>query len=687
MATEIFSYANGGLITVVLEAPSTTSQVIAESPSFASDKYASYGTPSVYVNTAPTTTTTATTTKKPTTTVWPFPISSTSTGSRSRSQDINQHQVDPSTLLLSGFRSTSIYTTLTPGQSGTWVHADVGSYTTLGRTLPTTVLLGITTLIVSPTATILTTDMYGSPYNQTLYDLPSTSSGGSSGLPSAVTVTGYVGSGQSNNNNDGSTPSTATLAGTVGGMLALTVIAIVVGLLYWRRRRRIRRREATTAVHSGYGHGREKPARTLVSADSSSSLGAAPSYRAATITTTTTASSSTRPTTTQPSVLGWDVDSSDEGHESLGSSAAVAATTTTGMRSVGGRPYATLSSERLMTGAEGGGLETIVESGPSDSRSRSAVSVISPISPSVSVGFGPNRADPGHVRPPPPQSTSTAANQPHLRRHVTTGTRVGRAVENRPEEITPYHLPPVVVRNLAAGSTLPPSLPPRNSATFSPPTYTPTMPSRPRPASIAPSEGTLNTLTTDDDVFAVDGSSIARTLTTETASSTYTARQRRSNSPVAWGTSDPFADEPSSSSGAAIHDYRTATYSSTLANIQSAGLDPFADPANRPRPAFRRGPASERSVSTQARTEASFVPGDDTRALHLGNRWRNSLISTDGSSSSSFGNAAAPLSATPAAGGVDQTRIIHHLLDDDASSLGGHDNPPPAYTFVSDNTF
>lgn len=633
MATEIFSYANGGLITVVLEAPSTTSRVVAESPSFVSDKYASFGTPSVYVNTA------YTTSSKPTTTILPLATTTTSsaTGSRSRSQDINQHQVDPSTLLLSGFHSTSIYTTLTPGATtGTWVRADIGSYTTLGRTLPTTVLLGVTTPAVQPTATLLTTDMFGSPYNVTLYDTPSaTYVLVSDGQNSASAATGGSGNGGGS-----SPPSTATLAGAVGGMLALTVIALVAGLLYWRRRRRIRRAAASELPGVG-GGGREKPARsalTRMGSEASSaaahSLGPAPSYRAAT--------SSGPTTTTHPSIAGWDIDSSDEGHGgSLTSSSA-------GASRVGG-PYGTLplSSERLT------GLETIVESVPS--YSRSTLSIASPISPSVTVGFGPNRAEPAAVaasqgRAPPP---------PHLRRHVTTGARVGRAVENRPEEITPYRLPPVVVRDLAAGSTLPPSLPPRSALVPPPPTYTPVPPRR--PASIAPSDGTLNTLTTDDDVFAVDGSSIARTLTTETASSTYTARQRRSISPVAWG-ADPFADEPRSA-----------------ATLSGPHMDPFADPAAaQPRPAFRRAPASERSVSTQARTEASFAPGDDTRALHLGSLWRSSVVSSEGSSSS-FGN------GPPSTG--NRTRVIHHLLDDDASSLGGNDNPPPAYTYTSDNTF
>lgn len=197
-------------------------------------------------------------------------------------------------------------------------------------------------------------------------------------------------------------------------------------------------------------------------------------------------------------------------------------------------------------------------------------------------------------------------------------------------------------------------------------------------------EDTVDTLATDDDdAFAEDGSSLARTLTTESGESgTFPATHGmfrsqhghdevddRSFSPVAWGPG-PFGDEyqgtgienverladfddastigdndgiaPSLPLSVNTGGLRGFAQTPTLISGQSStsshtqpltylSTDPFADPTTTSalqRPRFPPAPQSEAGqseVSTGAMTEASFMPGDDARSdvLNLGSRWRN----------------------------------------------------------------
>lgn len=245
--------------------------------------------------------------------------------------------------------------------------------------------------------------------------------------------------------------------------------------------------------------------------------------------------------------------------------------------------------------------------------------------------------------------------------------QVIRTLPIREGDITPYALPPMSTTRAT----------PVLNLTIPSNTY---QPSRPIPSGNwrrTSDEDTVNTLATDDfDVLAEDGSSLARTLTTESGESgTFPATHGmfrsqhghedtfRSESPVAWGPG-PFGDEwQSSGMGMAQQtDFDDAstiaedegvapsaplsgsglTQTPTLltANSSSSGsnpipgtydstLNPFADPSSNAlsRPRFPRPPQSDAGrseSSTGARTEASFRPGDDARSdvLNLSSRWR-----------------------------------------------------------------
>lgn len=261
--------------------------------------------------------------------------------------------------------------------------------------------------------------------------------------------------------------------------------------------------------------------------------------------------------------------------------------------------------------------------------------------------------------------------------------QVIRTLPIREGDITPYTLPPMPESTMRSG-------PPVLNLTIPPDTY---HPSRPVPSARnwrRPSdEATVDTLATDDyDVLAEDGSSLARTLTTESGESgTFPATHGmfrsqqgpedtfRSESPVAWGPG-PFGDEYQSSgpdrfgrmaretdfddastiteddavapsvpmsvnnaiiSGLAPTPTLSTAHASSsgssnpLSATYDSSLNPFADPTSSSRfgrPRFSPAPQSDAGrseISSGARTEASFRPGDDARSdvLNLGSRWRS----------------------------------------------------------------
>lgn len=252
--------------------------------------------------------------------------------------------------------------------------------------------------------------------------------------------------------------------------------------------------------------------------------------------------------------------------------------------------------------------------------------------------------------------------------------QVIRTLPIREGDITPYALPPM--------STTRP-VPPVLNLTIPADTYHPSRPVPPGNWRRTSDEDTVDTLATDDfDVLAEDGSSLARTLTTESGDSgTFPATHGmfrsqhghegtfRSESPVAWGPG-PFGDEWQSSgmgmaqqtdfddastiaedegiAPSAPLSARGLTQTPTLltANASSSGsnpllgtydstLNPFADPSSSAfaRPRVLRPPQSDAGrseSSTGARTEASFRPGDDARSdvLNLGSRWRGGARAT-----------------------------------------------------------
>lgn len=252
--------------------------------------------------------------------------------------------------------------------------------------------------------------------------------------------------------------------------------------------------------------------------------------------------------------------------------------------------------------------------------------------------------------------------------------QVIRTLPIREGDITPYTLPPVSTAR---------SMPPVLNLTIPPETHHPSRPVPPGNWRRTSDEDTVDTLATDDfDVLAEDGSSLARTLTTESGDSgTFQATHGmfrsqhghestfRSESPVAWGPG-PFGDEWQSSgmemarqtdfddastiaedegiAPSASLSARGLTQTPTLltANTSSSGsnalpgtyestLNPFADPSSSAlgRPRFPRPPQSDAGrseSSTGARTEASFRPGDDARSdvLNLGSRWRGGARTT-----------------------------------------------------------
>ncbi|KAJ9121623.1 hypothetical protein QFC22_002243 [Naganishia vaughanmartiniae] len=251
-----------------------------------------------------------------------------------------------------------------------------------------------------------------------------------------------------------------------------------------------------------------------------------------------------------------------------------------------------------------------------------------------------------------------------------------RTLPIREGDITPYTLPPMPT---STSHSLPPALslriPPAAARNGSLQRPIPPVAEWRRPSD----EDTVNTLATDDDdAFAEDGSSLARTLTTESGESgTFPATHGmfrsqhghdeggdRSFSPVAWGPG-PFGDEYQGIWGldnmerlAQHGDFDDAstlgdnddiapslplsvntgglrglmqtptlisgqTISSTSSRAQPLtylSADPFADPATistPQRPRFPPAPSSEAGrseVSISAMTEASFIPGDDARS-------------------------------------------------------------------------
>ncbi|KAJ9102420.1 hypothetical protein QFC21_002820 [Naganishia friedmannii] len=250
-----------------------------------------------------------------------------------------------------------------------------------------------------------------------------------------------------------------------------------------------------------------------------------------------------------------------------------------------------------------------------------------------------------------------------------------RTLPIREGDITPYTLP---LMPTSTSYSLPPALslriPPtaaRNGSLQRP--VPPTSEWR-RPSD----EDTVNTLVTDDDdAFAEDGSSLARTLTTESGESgTFPATNGmfrsqhghdevgdRSFSPVAWGPG-PFDDEYQGTGFESVErlaqhgDFddtstigdnegiapslplsvntggsrglmqtptlmsgqTTSSSSSRTQPLTYLTTDPFADPSTSStlqRPRFPPAPQSEAGrseISTGAATEASFMPGDDARS-------------------------------------------------------------------------
>lgn len=250
-----------------------------------------------------------------------------------------------------------------------------------------------------------------------------------------------------------------------------------------------------------------------------------------------------------------------------------------------------------------------------------------------------------------------------------------RTLPIREGDITPYTLPPMPT---STSYSLPPALslriPPAAARNGSLQRPIPPISEWRRPSD----EETVDTLATDDDdAFAEDGSSLARTLTTESGESgTFPATHGmfrsqhghdevgdRSFSPVAWGPG-PFGDEhqgsgfdsverlaqhgdfddtstigdgddiapslPLSVNTAALRGIAqtpTLVSGQTTSSSSSRGqpstylsTDPFADPSTSSifqRPRFPPAPQSEAGrseVSSGAMTEASFMPGDDARS-------------------------------------------------------------------------
>lgn len=255
--------------------------------------------------------------------------------------------------------------------------------------------------------------------------------------------------------------------------------------------------------------------------------------------------------------------------------------------------------------------------------------------------------------------------------------QVIRTLPIREGDITPFTLPPMPTSTIRSPPVLNLTIP---RDTYQPDRATASMPNWRRTSDI----DTLHT--DDDDMLAEDGSSIARTLTTESGESgTFPATHGmfrsqhghddtfRSESPVAWGPG-PFGDEHRGSGRlaqqtdfddnstigedddiapyASIGPYAPPSLNSTFmrgtptlltGQSTSSGssnpvrgtydstLNPFADPISSrtlARPRFPPPPQSDAGrseMSAGGRTEASFRPGDDARSdvLHLGSQWRS----------------------------------------------------------------
>ena len=287
----------------------------------------------------------------------------------------------------------------------------------------------------------------------------------------------------------------------------------------------------------------------------------------------------------------------------------------------------------------------------------------------------PSRArtlDPRRRNDPPVVVTELDSDRASARRQVI------RTLPIREGDIQPFILPPMPTMTTRSPPVLNLTIPPE---TYQPDRAIASMPNWRRTSDI----DTLHTLMTDDDdMLAEDGSSIARTLTTESGESgTFPATHGmfrsqhghddafRSESPVAWGPG-PFGDEHQSDGLARIGQmaqqtdfddastigeddgiapyaplslntttirgttptlltgHSTSTGSSTAPPRTHDSLNPFADPISgyHSRPRYPRPPQSEAGrseVSAAGRTEASFRPGDDARSdvLHLGSQWRS----------------------------------------------------------------
>ncbi|KAJ9098332.1 hypothetical protein QFC19_006456 [Naganishia cerealis] len=270
-----------------------------------------------------------------------------------------------------------------------------------------------------------------------------------------------------------------------------------------------------------------------------------------------------------------------------------------------------------------------------------------------------------------------------------------RTLPIREGDITPYTLPPMPAPTMRSVlPTLSLRIPPEAARIDNRNLHRPVPPviEWRRPSD----DDTVHTLgTDDDDAFAEDGSSLARTLTTESGDSgTFPATHGmfrsqhgheaddRSASPVAWGPGGPFDDEyqaqgltslarlaqqgdfddastigetdgiapslptlsvntgglrglsqtPTLTSGQTISSSSSRAPPLTyLSPVVVGTVDPFADPTTtthqlpRRRPAAPQSDAGQSEVSMGAVTEASYVPGDDARSdvLNLGSRWRN----------------------------------------------------------------
>lgn len=711
MATQVISFANGGAATFVFDKPSTTT--IAASPSSVVDKFATFGTPSIIVvssmvashKTSDSASLTPTTSMPSSSSSSSQPATTTAaTVIRTKWADINQHQVDPSSILQSGYIQTAV--PIVNGSVTSWATLAIGYYTSSGVLQMTTITEdGLhSTPMPMPTSTSVPLVMTSTGSNGVVYVSSITNTNNSSGIgygygPVASYTTGgdynSTSGGIVDKNNDSDTPPSATIGGIIGALLAVTVAALFGGIWYWRKRRRERREEggildSNRLTGSGSGRGSEKLVRSAMS--SSATVGSR-------------SSSSSRP---PRSAFLSHLDTVVE----IPTSGTLSSTLTTPSSATASSPTSPL------------GRETVVH-------------------------FGPNVAEPQPQLQSQSQSQSQSHShsQPllaprlhlpsHLRHHVTDGGRLAtKTIETRPDEITPYQLPPrpapppLPPRHFLASSTTSAAMLPLIPSPLSAAVISRVHPGRPldrRFSGGSRSITTINTLTTDDDVFAVDGSSLARTLTTESTDSRDTAglRDRRSSTPVAWGTVDPFADgitgsssmshsnggissyvhhgnssrqgqrEPLSESNTYSSQGNTGDLSSFAQSTRSGtapttleavvtlhdNLDPFAD-INHPvsRPAFYRSSPSERSINTNTQTEASFAAGDDQRALPLGHVWQRSSISSATSvtsASSSFANAAY---SSP----MMQSTYIHRLIEngDDTSSIDSAE-PPPAYTVMS----